>query len=219
MGEHDYGFNPPFIEAVSRNPVTSNRLTHSGNAARQTKAGNDQLHRDIENALDLSGHDFSLRKYQRLVRRFYGFYSPWEAEVSTIAPDLIAGRAKRSRLLRDLAYLGVGPDELSRIELCGSLPPLDTRVRVIGSMYVLEGATLGGQILSRHMRSRFGFESGGRHFFAGYGERTGSMWKQFGEILQAQPAHAHDEIVSSAVATFESIGLWVGAEPVEGARE
>lgn len=169
-----------------------------------------RLHQQIENGLDLFRGDFTLRDYRSLLVRFYGYYSPWEERAAVTSPRLMAQRSKCANLAGDLEFLGMPPDEILAIAPCPHLPPLDTVARVLGSMYVLEGATLGGQILQRHMRARFGLNQAGCSFFSGYGEQTGAMWKQFCDILEESPPDWRPEIVSSAVATFESIARWLG---------
>jgi len=173
-----------------------------------------QLHQRIENGLDLFRNDFTLEDYRSLLVRFYGYYSPWEQRAVATAPRVVAPRIKCGNLARDLEFLGMPRKQILSIEPCDYLPPLDTAARVLGSMYVLEGATLGGRILLRQMRSRFGLNEAGCAFFSGYGEQTGAMWKQFGGIVESSPPHWRPEIVSTAVATFETLGRWLGVPQV-----
>ena len=168
------------------------------------------LHRRIEGGLDLFRNDFTLADYRRLLGRFYGYYLPWETRASAIAPHLLRDRAKCARLEGDLVFLGLSASGLAALPRCHRLPPLDTPERVLGSMYVLEGATLGGRVIERRMRSLFHFHEGGCAFFAGYGECTAVMWKQFGAILESRPEAVHNDVVASAVATFETLGEWLG---------
>lgn len=92
------------------------------------------------------------------------------------------------------------------------LPTLDTIDNVLGCMYVLEGATLGGQLISRHLRETQDITSldAGR-FFAGYGDRTASMWRAFGAAVTAHvdAGGDADRIVSGARATFQTFGQWI----------
>lgn len=178
-----------------------------------------QLHREIERSLDLFRIDFSLDDYRCLLRRFYGYYAPWEDRAGTVAPELLEGRGKSDWLARDLIHLGLPRDELFRLERCPSVPAMDGAADVLGSLYVLEGATLGGQILHRHIRAHFGMNGRGCEFFTGYGERTGSMWKQFGAVMESQPAGDHERIVRSAVATFESMRAWLNGAGLDGMGE
>jgi heme oxygenase len=169
-----------------------------------------QLHQRIEHGLDLFRNDFTLEDYRSLLVRFYEYYSPWEERAVVAAPGLVSARRKCANLAVDLEFLGMSRENILGIQPCNDLPPLDTAARILGSMYVLEGSTLGGQILLRHMRSRFALNEAGCAFFSGYGEQTGAMWKQFGGILETSPPHWRPEIVSSAIATFESMGRWLG---------
>jgi heme oxygenase (biliverdin-IX-beta and delta-forming) len=168
------------------------------------------LHQRLEDGLDLFRSDFSLEDYRFLLGRFYGYYLPWEACASAVAPRLVSEREKRARLESDLLFLGLNASDLAGLARCLRLPPLDTLERVLGSMYVLEGATLGGRILERRVRSLFQLSEGGCAFFSGYGERTAAMWKEFGLILENCPKASHEELVASAIATFETMGRWLG---------
>jgi heme oxygenase len=79
-------------------------------------------------------------------------------------------------------------------------------------MYVLEGATLGGRVISRHLAARgIGPDTGGA-FFAGYGNQTGEMWKSFSAAMGAY-AEAHPEstgrMAEAADETFILLERWL----------
>lgn len=166
-------------------------------------------HQLLEADLDLLNPRFTLADYQTLLLRFFGYYAPWEDRVCAFDPCLLLGRSKSALLIADLQYLGTVPPGSGNATLCDALPALDTRARILGSMYVIEGATLGGQILRREFVPKFGFNGDGCAFFTGYGNRTGQMWKQFGEVVNALPAKETNAAVASAVATFESMHAWL----------
>jgi heme oxygenase (biliverdin-IX-beta and delta-forming) len=168
-------------------------------------------HQALETRLDLLRPGLTLAEYKRLLARFYGFYRPWEQAAFPVLeearPGLAAGRRKVHLLEADLRSLGVGLEELP---VSGELPPLRTTAQVLGSFYVLEGATLGGQVLSRHFSRLLGLEMEGMRFFSGYGEETGPMWQAFREAMAASVAPAEEEaVVRSAVATFEALSGWL----------
>ena len=77
-----------------------------------------------------------------------------------------------------------------------------------GCAYVLEGATLGGQVVTRHLR-RTGFPDNTLHFYRSYGEQVGPRWRTFGALLGARHAAAPDpgtfaaQAVRAATLTFE----------------
>ena len=82
-----------------------------------------------------------------------------------------------------------------------------TPAKAFGTLYVMEGATLGGQVINRHLKEHLGLtpENGGV-FFNGYGQMTGPMWKAFGASIEAfaASANADDEIVAAAKDAFTS---------------
>jgi heme oxygenase len=114
------------------------------------------------------------------------------------------------RLEADL--LALGDRDLARIPRCEQLPDLDTVPQVLGCLYVIEGATLGGQIITRHLLANLGLTAqAGVAFFAGYGAETGPRWQAFGAMLRggAQRWGGEEEIVASANTTFETLESWL----------
>ena len=74
-----------------------------------------------------------------------------------------------------------------------------------GAIYVVEGATLGGQVITREVVSTLGITpmSGGRFFF-GYGNDTGRMWTRTRESLARFAAQSDDTeaMIKGAIETF-----------------
>ena len=86
----------------------------------------------------------------------------------------------------DLKALGATPDFLARAPLCRELPDVASSARLFGCLYVIEGATLGGQVITRHLHTHLGLTPAcGASFFSGYGAQTGSRWKAVGALLNA----------------------------------
>jgi heme oxygenase len=81
-----------------------------------------------------------------------------------------------------------------------------------GCLYVLEGASLGGQIIAKTLRGRLPLTNDhGLSFFVGDGSGTGARWRLvlgWLEDLVRRGALA-DEIVASARETFCALGSWV----------
>lgn len=183
------------------------------------------LHERLERRLNLLGPAFTAERYVGLIIDFWGFYSPLESRLANLPglrewmPDL-ERRFKTPQLEADLANLGIPPETFASIPLCAELPPLQGMAQALGCLYVLEGATLGGQVVSRHLRRSLGFEAdNGASFFQGYGDRTGTMWRIFGERLAAVesvlgPIEA--EMTDAARATFETLERWLFRQPPYG---
>ena len=115
-------------------------------------------HNALDKLLDLMNTRLTLQSYARQLKQFYGFYAPLEQALQArrnlladgpdgiTLPDvlsqaLLARLNKTSYLQQDLQYLGIPTDDQL---LCRNLLPLRTQADVLGCLYVLEGATLGG---------------------------------------------------------------------------
>ena len=95
------------------------------------------------------------------------------------------------------------------IEIFSDLPSLDSKERIFGSLYVIEGSTLGGQVISRHLKQQFDLdETNGAAFFSGYGKETGKMWNGYRDAITrfADGEANREEIIAGANETFEKIG-------------
>jgi heme oxygenase len=149
------------------------------------------------------------------VERFYGFYLPWENAVKPLLmehlPDFAEARVKVPNLIEDLTYLGKKPGKLP---VCKKLPACRTWPDVLGGLYVTEGATLGGQIISRQLEQMLGLSARrGTAFFSSYGLQVGTMWRSFCATLLANtPTEKEDAVIKAARQTFVSMHRWLCKE-------
>jgi heme oxygenase (biliverdin-IX-beta and delta-forming) len=153
--------------------------------------------------------------YRRRIGEFYGFYAALEPLL--LDPQKWRGtpladtdrRRKTPALADDLHALDIDPSGLA---VCKAIAHLTTtEAQRYGCLYVMEGSTLGGQLISRHLHARLGIDPdhGGR-FFHGYGARTGSMWKVFRSALVAyadQPVK-QVAVIAAAGAAFRALSAW-----------
>jgi heme oxygenase len=150
-----------------------------------------------------------------MLRRFYGYYRPVEARLATIpwASLGFAWSARRKTPLLERDLLAIGETEMDTLPRCHDLPPLDAVPKALGCLYVLEGATLGGQVIVRRLRDLPG-DALPSAFFTSYGQDVGAMWQAFREFLTgyAEGRDEDDVIVQSACATFATIGDWLTGE-------
>jgi heme oxygenase (biliverdin-IX-beta and delta-forming) len=172
-------------------------------------------HAQLENALDLMRESWSLDDYIALLEGFYGYVAAWENAAAAHMPDHLRAffdaRRKTALLASDLAFLTGGSGRSAVLSMAKELPPLDTMGRLMGSMYVMEGSTLGGRFIAPHMAALFHLDTGrGNAYFEGYGPRTGSMWNTFRDTASAMvPASQYDMAVTSAIATFDGLHAWL----------
>jgi len=112
---------------------------------------------------------------------------------------------RRSR--DDLAALGADVDneEPRLAEVAGTDDAL-------GRMYVLEGSTLGGTFIDRHLATLPGLAPAGRlRAFSPYGPETGAMWHSFRSFTRERTADP-GRVVAAAGETFRALVAW--CEPV-----
>ncbi len=98
-----------------------------------------------------------------------------------------AGRRKLGWLEQDLAWFGDLP--LARAPAGAVCPDIDSPGDLLGVLYPLEGATLGGQVIAPHLERHLGLTpQAGARFFAAYGADTGGRWRDFLACLARWPA-------------------------------
>ncbi|WP_455825472.1 biliverdin-producing heme oxygenase [Pseudomonas graminis] len=182
------------------------------------RSGTALLHVALEKRMPFFSERLDADWYQRLIQAYYGFYQPIEAALhdSGMIPDGFdqALRVKTPTLLSDLHALGLAPQALPR---CANLPPLDTPAACLGVLYVLEGATLGGQVLRREMKQRLGINAdNGAAFLNVYGVETGRRWKDFLDYLGRIPLDTltRQRAVDAARSTFSCFEQWLDSQEV-----
>jgi heme oxygenase len=168
-------------------------------------------HQRLEARLRLLDEQLSHQDYRYILTRFYGFWCSWEPLVERLVNDLAFTfpRQRLHMLARDLAALGFSQAMLDALPICPPLP-LQDAAAALGSLYVMEGSTLGGRIIEQHLHRLLGIrrETGGS-YFAGYGDRTGLMWRNFLDRLDATPVTAAARINSGATETFACLTAWL----------
>jgi heme oxygenase (biliverdin-IX-beta and delta-forming) len=160
--------------------------------------------------------DLDRAVYTAILRKFYGFMRPLEARA--YRPEIwegwgleMAKRRKVALLEQDLAYLG-SSSGLDAIPFCEDLPCTDHLAQCIGVIYVCEGSTLGGRVISRKLEQSLGINPGrGGLFFSGYGSRTKLLWNDLCEKIESHAReHVYEQpaIEEAAVETFRKLKRW-----------
>jgi len=145
--------------------------------------------------------------------KLYGFMQPLEDQLATLAPALdpaweLPARRRAHLIPADLADL-LGPAAITPPR-CPVLPPLTTPAQALGVLYVLEGSTLGGQVIARQLE-KAGLGAA-RRYFTAYGALTGPRWQTTCRLLtEAATPENENEIVASAQRTFADLGAWLKA--------
>jgi heme oxygenase len=156
--------------------------------------------------------EISLSEYQLLIKKFYGFITPCEDFISSVkCKSVIENRKKKPWLQQDLRALNISINDDTKIPRCIDLPVLSEHEHVLGYLYVMEGATLGGQIITKMLKTQLQItqEEGGR-FFYGYGDETKMMWNDFCLFLcRINDTEQQNMVIHSASNTFNQLYKWM----------
>jgi heme oxygenase len=175
---------------------------------------------------NVTSKDLSKEHYIDILKKFYGFHKSVEKvmeqfpEWAAVNEDFgfdITARRKFNDLVTDLKYLGVSDEEIQALPVVADfpdcMPEMKTFGHVLGCVYVLEGSTLGGSIISRHLNESLGVDAeNGAKYYNSYGGAIGKMWKQTKAMLdgyaEKNPHHA-DDMVEAAQQVFARLDAWM----------
>ncbi len=192
-----------------------------GPARRALRQAVADAHLGMEAAMAASLQLSDRATYRALLWRYLRAYAPLEAALQNFAAPLqalhidLGQRRKLPLLQRDLDSLGqdaaiepparVPPAPVTLVPpglaSAQPLPALHTLPQALGCLYVMEGATLGGQQISRQLQTRLQLQRPeGLAFFRSYGAQVGPRWRQFCGALEAglaQPQQLAAAILSA----------------------
>ncbi len=180
------------------------RLLRTGTAAE---------HEDVERTLDLLDPALDRHRLTLVLDLMHGFWraaeaglDEWAARFPAEAEELQWARRRRTALFaRDLAELGGAAGERSP-----ELPAVTGTDEALGRMYVLEGSTLGGVFIDRHLSGLPELAGVTIRAFSPYGTETGAMWAAFRRATRAHAARGGDTgaMLAAARGTFTQLAGW-----------
>jgi heme oxygenase len=151
--------------------------------------------------------------YINILQIFYAYFGALEDQINQFIgvdqlPDY-AERRKTESIKNDiLALNGIVPEKATAVDL----PEIGSLLQAFGALYVIEGSTLGGQVISKMISKQLALDDdAGISFFKSYGEQTMAMWEKFKTVLEQHAAsqYAADEITEAANETFGKFRLWM----------
>lgn len=172
-------------------------------------------HADIERAAGILDPRLELEQYRTYLERTLGFYLVAEHELWRHGVWDALGlpaleREKLPILAEDIVLLGnLEPENIAP---CPEGPSFDGTAEAVGGAYVLEGSTLGGRVVSRHIQRTFG-PNVPRSFLECYGASTGERWHSFRAALTryARTRELEDQVIRGARETFRTFTAWLEA--------
>lgn len=186
----------------------------SGDVLRMLRTGTTAEHAAVEQALALLDPELTHCRLAAVLDRLHGFWLAAEAGLDEWATRFPADaallnwpqRGRAALYAADLRSLG-SPPERSQLP---QLPPVADTDEALGRLYVLEGSTLGGVFIDRHLAGLPGLSDITLRAFSPYGCETGAMWHAFRTATRGLVAAGADAaaVVDAARATFASLAGW-----------
>lgn len=176
-------------------------------------------HQQVEKVLVAELKNMSnLSDYSDLLKKLYQFYNPIEKELQKIIPvsflSDISERKHNSRLLNDIKNI----DKSFLPSFKENKLVIDNISYALGVMYVIEGSTLGGQIITQMILKKMPSENlNYTSYFTSYGNNTHIMWAKFKEeVLKSTDKINEDDVITGAKDTFTNLREWLlESKPLE----
>jgi heme oxygenase len=149
--------------------------------------------------------EISRREYGDVLVALHGVVASVEAALLSYLSDHpalfdYAPRRKLPALEADLSTLGRAPGTAA-----ATIPVIDRAGALFGTLYTLEGATLGGAFIATRLRQQRAGDFP-LQFYTVYGDQTQSRWLAFlAQAEQRCPAVDYACAAATAVALFEAI--------------
>lgn len=149
------------------------------------------------------GEGYSVADYKEFIAENYRLVSVLEPIIGLHLPGDFASainysnRRKLDYLVKDAEILGI-PKIISN-DLHIPAGPFTA----IGMLYVLEGASLGGNVIKKRLQRTEGFENIQFNYLGMYGEAIGKNWSEFLMHLNQLPAKRYDAIIRGAETAYE----------------
>jgi len=147
---------------------------------------------------------FTVEDYKKIIHYNYLMLLHSEDRIfNMLAPKFtvklqLDQRRKLPLITKDLQFLSLDNQNISYTM------EVENEHEALGMMYVIEGSTLGGNVIARQLSKTEGFGGFPFNFFGCYQENTGSMWKNFKEVIDSEVHQDHyDEVLSGAKKLYQ----------------
>ncbi|SFI53252.1 biliverdin-producing heme oxygenase [Halpernia frigidisoli] len=154
------------------------------------------LHDQVEERLlskKIMDKSFDLNDYRFVLKHNYNFINHFEeavfSKISVESAEKLhpEKRRKLPAITKDILLF-----DISRLFEKSKLS-LKNEAEAFGILYVMEGATLGGNMIAKNLLKNIHFDGVNFNYFGLYGDQTGFLWKLFIENLEEKSQFFDDQ--------------------------
>jgi heme oxygenase len=178
------------------------------------KSATSAHHDELENLMfvqEIMNKTLTLEQYKTLLATNYVVHAAIESKLHDAldqgVKDIldIENRNKLAALEQDLQEMNMQKEDLDAVHF-DFLPKDHSNASSLGAMYVLEGATLGGNVIRKKLRANPVFEHLSLNYYSVYAENLMPNWLSFVNVLNTTvPVADHQMAEDSAVEMFQHI--------------
>jgi len=156
----------------------------------------------------IMGGTLNLQQYKQILATNYLVHKRFEdtlvngLDATTASALGISKRRKLDALAADMLELNMDAPEPNADSIS-----FENQAEILGALYVLEGATLGGNVIVKRLKinPQLNDLNLGFHYYQVYGESLIPNWKKFVEVLNSQPEDTDDAAINGAKKMFNYI--------------
>jgi heme oxygenase len=180
----------------------------------ELRIATDPMHKALEeNAISkkLMSPEVNLTNYAFYLRCMGEVMKCFDDKILPAVSSIITETDKRKKyqdIVADLEFLYANGAEKMETKPFTGFTGNPNLAYALGYCYVIEGSTLGGRVILKHVSPALKLEEGGTRFFAGYGAETGGFWKSFLQqfCLHIVQNNLQEEAIQGAKDGFTDIG-------------
>lgn len=171
------------------------------------KENTKQLHDAVEAKFEsrkIFDKSYTLDNYKKIIWLNYLFHlsfenKTFEAIKEEAAKNLNLNERKKLHLLeKDLDSLGIEKVNTAK-EIF-----VNNEAEAFGILYVMEGSTLGGNVIRKQLSVNSEFENISFNYFGCYNDKTGEFWKNFKYALDSKfTENQYEEVLNGAKKAYK----------------
>ena len=154
----------------------------------------------------------TIEEYYSLLKTLLNFYETVEMRLQELIDEEILIDIKKRRHIERLKLDLEFYDEPYRFVENPFSARINSVSYAIGVLYVIEGSTLGGQIISEMLKKQLSLteEQSILNYFGSYGDQTYEMWANLKNNLEHTSIEINEnEVIAGAKDTFSELQIWL----------